>query len=89
MNPDLVKALGEIERGAEQCLQARQVEFQQMQKEIGNKQVIVGHIDKQEEPDIEVMENMQAEKGKVMADIQVEKEKVTEDVQVEKSDRAG
>ena len=51
-------------------MQARQAEFEQMQKEMGNKQVIIGHIEKQEEPEVEeVMEDMQAEKEKVTEDV--------------------
>ena len=53
MNTDLAKALDKIERGAEQRLWARRAEFEQMQCEMGNKQVIIGRIKKQEEPEIE------------------------------------
>ena len=42
---------------------------------MGNKQVIIGHIKKQEEPEIE----------EVTEDVQAKKEKVTETVQVEKA----
>ena len=60
-------------------------QIEQMQKEMGNKQVIIGHIEKQEELELEeVTEDVQAEKGKVMAKVQAEKEKVTEDMQAEK-----
>ena len=65
MNPDLAKAIGEIERGAERQLRARRAEFEQMQSEMGNKQVIIGHIEKQEEQEIEeVTEEAQTKKEK-------------------------
>ena len=75
MNPDLVKALGKIERGAEWRLWERRAEFEQMQCDMGNKQVIVGHIEKQEEPEIE----------EVMVEPHAKKEKVTETTQAEKA----
>ena len=63
MNLDLAKALGEIEKGAEQRLRVRRVEFEQLQQEMGEKQVIVGHIKKKEElQEEEAMEGVQAEK---------------------------
>ena len=64
MNPDLAKALGEIEKGAERHLQARRAEFECLQQEMGNKQKIVGHIEKKEEPEEEqeVTEEVQMEK---------------------------
>ena len=45
-----------------------------MQHEMGNKQVIVGHIEKQEEPEIK----------EVTEEAQMKKEKVTETTQAEK-----
>ena len=63
MNPDLAKALGEIEKGAERPLWARRAEFKGLQQEMGEKQVIVGHIEKKEEPqEEEATEGIQAEK---------------------------
>ena len=83
MKLDLAKALGEIEKGAERHLQVRQAEFEKLQKEMGNKQVIVGHIEKIEEPEEEeVMEDKQVEEEEVMEDVQVEK---TATVQVRKA----
>ena len=74
MNLDLAKVLGEIERGAEQGLQAQQAEFEQMQHEMGNKQVIVGHIEKQEEPEIEeVTPGTHAKQEKAMEPTQAKK----------------
>ena len=46
MNADLAKALGEIERGAERRLQARRAEFERLQQELGERQKIVGHVEK-------------------------------------------
>ena len=53
MNPDLAKALGEIERGAERHLQAKRVEFERLQQELGEGQNIISHVEKIEEPGIE------------------------------------
>ena len=70
MNPDLAKALGEIERGAERRLQAKRVEFERLQQELGEGQKIVGHVGKIEEPGAEEVaaqvpeiEVVQVEKG--------------------------
>ena len=57
-----------------QRLRARRAEFKQMQCEMGNKQGIVGHIEKQEEPDVE----------EVMMETHMKEEKVTEPTQAEK-----
>ena len=53
MNPDLAKALGEIERGVERHLQAKRMEFERLQQELGEGQKIVGHVEKVEEPEAE------------------------------------
>ena len=53
MNPDLAKALGEIERGAERRLQVKRMEFERLQQELGEGQKIVGHVEKVEEPEAE------------------------------------
>ena len=53
MNPDLPKALCKIERGVERCLQAKRVEFERLQQELGKGQKIVGHVEKVEEPEAE------------------------------------
>ena len=74
MNPDLTKALGEIERGAEQQLRVQRAQFKQMQREMGNKQVIVGHIEKQEEPEVE----------EVTPGTHTKQDKVTDTTRVEK-----
>ena len=70
MNPDLAKALGEIEKGAERCLQAKRVEFEKLQQELGERQKIVGHVEKKEEPGEEEAEAQVVEKEVV----QVEKD---------------
>ena len=62
MNPALADALGKIERGAERHLQARRAEFEQMQQKLGMGQWIVSHIEKKEEPDEGVTENIPAAK---------------------------
>ena len=74
MNPDLAKALGEIERGAERRLQAKRVEFERLQQELGEGQKIVSHVEKIEEPGAE-------EAAAQVAEIEV--------VQVEKGTTAG
>ena len=50
MNPDLAKALGEIEKGAEQRLQERRMEFKKLQQQMGTEQRIMEHTEKKEEP---------------------------------------
>ena len=70
MNPDLAKALGEIERGAERHLQARRAEFERLQQELGERQKIVSHIEKIEEPRAEEVSAQVAE----IEVVQVEKE---------------
>ena len=63
MNPDLAKAWDEIEQGADRQLKARRAEFAQLQKQMGDKQQIVSHIEKKEEPEqVEQLEDVQAEK---------------------------
>ena len=68
MNRDLAKALGKIERGAERRLQAKRVEFERLQQELGEEQRIVGHVEKVEEAEAgeptaqaEEIERVQAE----------------------------
>ena len=53
MDPDLAKALGEIERGVERWLQAKRVEFKRLQQELGEGRKIVRHVEKVEEPEAE------------------------------------
>ena len=61
-----------------------------MQKEMGNKQVIVGHIKKQEEPEIaEVMEDVQAKKEKVTEVVQGEKVAEQDDTTTEEENPSG
>ena len=63
MNLDLAKAWDEIEQGAKRQLKARRAEFKQLQKQMGDKQQIVSHIEKKEEPEqVEQLEDVQAEK---------------------------
>ena len=65
MNLDLAKALGKIEKGAERRLQAKRAEFEKLQQELGERQKIVGHIEKKEEPgEEEAMED--TETGKIV-----------------------
>ena len=61
MNPDLAKALGEIERGVEKRLQAKKAEFKKLQQELGEGQKIVGHVEKVEEAEAPEIEIVQAE----------------------------
>ena len=70
MNPDLAKALGEIEKGAERRLQVKRAEFEKFQQELGERQKIVGHVEKIEEPGeeevaakVSELEVVQVEKG--------------------------
>ena len=70
MNPDLAKALGKIEKGAERRLQAKRAEFEKLQQELGERQKIVSHMEKIEEPgeeevaaQVSEIEVVQAEKG--------------------------
>ena len=64
MNPDLEKALGEIERGAERRLRARQKQLAQIQQEMTSKQAAATHAEETEEPDIEEV-NPEAQSGGV------------------------
>ena len=53
MDPELAKALGEIERGAERRLRARRQQLDQIQQEMGSKQAAVARAEETEEPDIQ------------------------------------
>ena len=61
MNPDLAKALGEIERGVEKRLRAKRAEFEKLQQELGEGQKIVGHVEKVEEAEAREIEIVQVE----------------------------
>ena len=53
MDPELAKALGEIERGAERRLQARRQLLHKMRQEMGSKQAAVARAEEAEEQDIQ------------------------------------
>ena len=78
MNPELAKALGEIERGAERCLREKQEKIERMQEDMGNKQVVIGHIEKKEEPEVEeIAESVPAKKAEEQDDTTMEEEQPT------------
>ena len=53
MDPELAKALGEIERGAERRLQARRQQLDKLRQKMGSKQAAVARAEEAEEPDIQ------------------------------------
>ena len=62
MDPELAKALGEIERGAERRLRARRQQLDQIRQGIGSKQAAVARAEETEEPEVqEVNPEVQSE----------------------------